>query len=775
MSDLWGLLSKENQSVPLMGVTVNGELLGRGAKLIIRQKFRNNEKRAIEAVYKFPLPESSAISGFRVWIGERLIDGKIEEREKAFEKYDDSLMAGDGAYLLDEERPNIFTLSVGNLNPGMEVTVEIELVMLLDTEGLNYRLTLPTTIAPRYIPGHMQHDQGIPIQSLVNPPYVPEVPYGLSMMLRIHHNGKLASVESISHPIRIKLHEKHVGVEFVSDSVAMDRDFILVIDPGESESGAAYFCKDGSYSYWQLDFATHQNGFAAETGSNEVIFLLDCSGSMSGDSIREAKKALEICLKALPPTCKFNVYRFGSSFNSFFVKSQDYSEYNLTSALDKLAKTEAILGGTEIFNPLREIYDTSPAKDRRTIVIITDGEVGNEQEIIDLAASNCSHTKVFSIGIGTGPNEHLIKGVARAGDGGAEFVYPGERIEPKVLRIFNRITSPGLEIESISWDGEDSEQAPATPTIFADAVSTIFTRRSSTDSIPSRIIVSGRAGAVMKEWHFDVTEIAPENMPLPQLWARERIRDLEETELRSGSQQQKRKLLKSNDMVIELSKEYGILSKFTSYLGIEKRKRSEKTSGEVKLRIIPTPITTGWHNHAKHTHVFSYKKHVYKDMESLNLDETRDFYKIRNMKQEIFTNQISLSRLYDKNIGTTDVLMSLLATQQSGGGFRITEDLARVLKLDLNKIQKLSASIKTAQTVDLFTLLSTVVIFEILRTRFVGQSNMWYAVTEKSRKWLDDVYGNDIPLLNGHELPVWGKTYVTDNLKADLFNDPDEF
>ncbi len=773
MSAFCGLFSTNNHSVPLTGVTVNGELLGRGAKIIIRQKFRNKEKNAIEAVYKFPLPESSAITGFRVWVGERRIDGKIEERDKAFDKYDDALMAGDGAYLLDEERPNIFTLSVGNLNPGMEVIVEIELVMLLDSEGHNYRFTLPTTISPRYIPGDMPDDQGIPIHDIVNPPYAPEVPYGLSLQLNIYHDGGLASVESITHPIRIKLRKKLVAVEFVSDSVNMDRDFILIIDPGESESGAAYCCNDGDYSYWQLDFSIPQIYFTPKTRSKEVIFLLDCSGSMSGDSILEAKKALEICLKALPKACKFNVYRFGSSFNSFFIKSQDYSEDKLTLALNKLERTQAILGGTEIYEPLKEIYSES-AENGRTILLLTDGEVGNEQKIIDLVASNRSHTRVFSIGIGSGPNEHLIKGVARAGNGAAEFVYPGERIETKVLRIFDRIMRPELEIESIFWDGEDIEQAPAHPTLFGDTVSTIFARGALVTSLPSRIVVHGRAGAERKEWHFEVIETSNENMPLPQLWARERIRDLEESDQSSGSLQQKRKPHKTTDLIIELSKEYSILSKHTSFLGVERRKKNEKTFGEVKLRPVPTLVTTGWHDQVK-TAPMKISNDIHFPPKICELKKSSINFEKSHYIDKDEMNCQSESCLSSDNISATDVLMSLLARQQSDGGFRITDDLAHVLKLDLNTIQKLSKNIKTGQNVDLFTLLSTVLVFEILRTRFLRQSNMWRAVTEKSRKWLDDVYRNDIPLLDGHELPVWVKTFVTDNLNAFLVSDLDEY
>ena len=204
MSNVFGLLSSASEPIPLVGVKVEGDILGRGARVHVSQRFRNSEKNAVEAVYKFPLPEGSAICGFKANVNGRTIQGQVEEREKAFEIYDDALTKGHGGYLLDEERPNIFTLSVGNLNPGMEALIEIEYVTLLDTEGKKIRFFLPTTISPRYIPDEMEDDNGIPFDGTLHPPYAAEVPYGLSIALRIHKGALLESVESPSHQIRIE-------------------------------------------------------------------------------------------------------------------------------------------------------------------------------------------------------------------------------------------------------------------------------------------------------------------------------------------------------------------------------------------------------------------------------------------------------------------------------------------------------------------------------------------------------------------------------------------
>src|SRR3990170_6403234 len=185
---LSGLVTADTKAtpVPLTAVRVEGNIAGRGEKVKIVQSFKNGENQPIEAVYKFPLPEGGAVCGFKAIIGEKIIEGDIEEREKAFELYDEALSKGHGAILLDEERPNIFTLSVGNLKPGATAIIEIEYVTLLETTGSGIRFFLPTTISPRYIPDGTQDDNGIPVDNQVNPVYSSTVPYGLSLLLTLH-------------------------------------------------------------------------------------------------------------------------------------------------------------------------------------------------------------------------------------------------------------------------------------------------------------------------------------------------------------------------------------------------------------------------------------------------------------------------------------------------------------------------------------------------------------------------------------------------------------
>ncbi|MCJ7593488.1 MAG: hypothetical protein MUO52_01790, partial [Desulfobacterales bacterium] len=248
MNKLNGLMKADSTPIPLTGVRVMGDILGRGAKVKVIQTFKNDEQNVLEAVYKFPVPEGAAICGLTVHVDGRVIHGRVEEKEKAFEIYDKALTDGDGAYLLDEERPNILTLSVGNVNPGSEVVTEIEYVTLLESDGGRNRFFLPTTISPRYIPDGMEEENGIPEDERVNPPYALEVPYGLSIAIAVHQGAQIESIEAPTHPVRIDLSKDPVLVSFSADLVRMDRDFILYIEQKSASLSRAYACLENEAS-----------------------------------------------------------------------------------------------------------------------------------------------------------------------------------------------------------------------------------------------------------------------------------------------------------------------------------------------------------------------------------------------------------------------------------------------------------------------------------------------------------------------------------------------
>ena len=491
----------------------------------------------------------------------RVIKGQVEEREKAFKIYDEALGRGDGGYLLEQERPNIFTLMVGNLNPGMEVLVEIEYVTLLDWEGDKVRFFLPTTISPRYIPDRMPEREGIPEAARIHPEYAREVPYGLSLDLNIHDAPSIQAVESPSHLLKIEIGGDPIKVSFYSETVRMDRDFILYCRRKEGTRSRAYAFQSGDERFMQLDLLLDNPRPAGEASAEvdrggldqEVVFLLDCSGSMSGDSIKEAKSALEISLRALPEGAHFNIYRFGSNYQSLYKESKELTEAGLREALAYLKNTEADLGGTELLAPLQAILETPPTKAGRSILLITDGEIGNEEEVIGLMNHHRASTRLFTLGIGAGPNEYLVKALSRTGSGAYEFIFPGERIEPKVLRVFEKLLRKGISDPVIQW-GAGVIQAPEFPILFPGYPATFFARLEN-GTFPDKVRLEGKMDGKPAAWEVEVILCDEPALPIPVLWARERIRDLEgkisrrDTHQREGEADEVRDFLKQKVII----------------------------------------------------------------------------------------------------------------------------------------------------------------------------------------------------------------------------------
>jgi len=765
MNNESGLYTKERTLVPLTGVKVEGEIVGRGACVRVIQRFINREDQAVEAVYRFPLPEGSAVCGFTAVVDGRKISGEVEEREKAFEVYDKALEQGDGGYLLDEERPNIFTLSVGNLPPGKEAVLEISYVTMLESDDGKTRFSLPTTISPRYIPKDMEDDRDLPVDGVIHPPYAADVPYGLSIRIDAKAGGPFRSVESPSHPIRVEQGERgSVSVTFSHESVRMDRDFVLYLEHEGSGANQGYMTRVNGETFVQVDLVLEkEKGETVDKNTGqECIFLVDCSGSMGGDSIAEARRAVEICLRALPPGSFFNVYRFGSTFEQFFEGPTEYTEESLENALSRVRIMDADLGGTEILAPLQSIVETR-GQGRLQVFILTDGEVGNEEEILRLVHQYREDVRCFPIGIGAGCNEYFIKGVARAGKGLSEFIYPGERIEPKVLKLFGSVMGQEIVEPVIQWGETRVDQAPADIVLIPGRPVSVFGKILKGGKAGLDVTVSGKDGRDSFERPIEFVETNGEDSPIPALWARERIRMLEEREgefAGRGSRQKDRKEKKVNEAIIGLSKKYGILSRLTSYMAIEEREEKDKSTGEILLRRVPALVTVGWHGRGSvfgvHTLLAS---RTYPGLEKMRVSSNSvsamydmSYSPDRMLRQS----RVDYSSKRDENA----VLREILTCQEWSGGLALDAGLAALLGLNLEEIEEKAAEIQNVGSEDPWLVISSAILLNVLEICFGGERDQWVGVTRKTSDWMRYVIAVENPLLDGMPIMAWAEHYV---------------
>jgi len=578
----------------------------------------------------------------------------------------------------------------------------------------------------------------------------------------------------------------------------MDRDFVLNIEKKSEEHNAAYFFKNEDNGFIQLDMTFEKDAIETDLTQKEKIisFVLDCSGSMSGDSIEEAKKAIEICLKAMDKNTFFNIYFFGSAYRKLFNDNYNnflpYNEDNLTIALNTIKETSADMGGTEILSPLKELVSESAVyysknKIKTDIILITDGGVSNENETFSLIENNSDNIRLFSVGIGAGCNEHCIKGLARAGKGISDFIYPGERIEPKIIKLFNRINSHQVENIKIKYDGNDLEQAPSLVTAYSDMPVTLYAKTAEQDFSGKKILVTGfiNEKEIKRELNLFGVDEKNGNLPAPQLWAREKIRDLEERNVEKGSKQKERKNDKTLKTIIDISKKYGVLSKSTSFIAIEERTSDEKSSETMVLRKIPVAITAGWHgigsvNRAlKYSNFSSSRQQTPQSNSTWKMNSQSFNSKKENRPNELqcciensFCRDFDKDRWYYKrsnpdatnNVNKNtddDIIIEILSNQKKDGGIELTDKLAKLLYINISEVQEAAKKLNLNIRDKDFLVVSTAIILEYLKISYPDFQRDYGSVIKKSIDWLNDIIENVVTKIDDEELADWAKKFVS--------------
>jgi hypothetical protein len=587
----------DNQPIPLQGVKIDATLTDVCTRVTIIQHYRNLESHPVEAVYVFPLDETAAVCGFEAIIDDVHVVGKVTERDEAFATYDDALAAGHGAYLLDQERPDVFTASIGNIPPGKRVLIKITYVTELGFEGDALRFVLPTTVSPRYAPAEDRTGLGRPPAEAVNPPVAWRVPYGLELTVQLDMPSDISGLESPSHALATELHGTRATVRLEGRETALDRDFVLFIRLAEPYTPRARV--ETNAQGWTAMVAFRPT-FDVAQAPCEVIFVIDRSGSMRGTSIAEARNALQLCLRSLTEGTYFNVVGFGSTYEMLFPESRPYTDATLDEATRHVQHMTADLGGTEILAPLRAVFETEPHPALpRQVFVLTDGQVTNTEAVIALVRRHVDTARVFTFGIGAGASHHLVRGMARAGEGAAEFIAPGERIEAKVLRQLDKALAPGLTEVRIDWGRLRVQQAPyRVPPVFAGGRVLVYgfvENPPQEEQVEVMLSAKGPRGPLSCTVPVDFRQSHQDNV-IATLGARLMLRDLEEGASamhdRKGSLQSRIGTDRVKAEAVRLGVTYGLCSRWTSFVAVEQRQTP--VAGSAELRKIPVALTRGW-------------------------------------------------------------------------------------------------------------------------------------------------------------------------------------
>jgi Ca-activated chloride channel family protein len=736
-------------AIPLAGVSIEAEISGLCARVAVAHRYINREATPIEAVYVFPLDEGAAVCGFEAIVDGTLVVGEVLEREKAFEMYDDAIEHGHGAFLLDEERPDVFQASVGNLPPGKEVLVRLTYVTELSIDGGRLRFTIPTTVSPRYAPGEDHTGTGRPDTETLNPPVAWSVPYGLDLSVRLAMPGRIMSLESPSHPIAVTLSDYEASVKLAHAQAALDRDFVLSVEAAGLAAPQAWVERDADGR--EAVGVAFVPAFTETSSPADVIFVVDRSGSMAGTSIGEVRNALQLCLRSMIAGCRFNIIGFGSAYQPLFPESRAYDQTSLDAASQHVAGLQADLGGTEILPALQfALEQPRHARLTRQVVVLTDGEVTNTDALLALAAAHATDARIFTFGIGAGASQHLVRGLARAGGGSAEFIYPGERIEPKVIRQFGRLLAPALGEIRVEWIGGDVTPAPVkVPPVFAGSRLLVYGFVKGARPEAVRLSAMGPSGAVSFEVPLEGARVVT-GRTVATLAARTRIRELEEGGewlASRGSRQKARKQSSVSKQILELSVRYGLISRETSFVAVERR--DTPVQGEIQLRRVPIALTTGWggiENRILHSipDTASGRPSAYAMMAPLmdhSIDRLGQAPRASARRVAEAAGGLlfrATRRQRQRTPARRPGVDALVALQAADGSWDLTAELAAIIGRELSDIEAALAGASGARS-GLRRAWATALALAWLQLYAAAMEEEWRLLGAKAVKWVEDV------------------------------------
>jgi Ca-activated chloride channel family protein len=612
-ADGFGALRTPRGCLPLRALDVRARLDGLIARIELTQTFVNAHAEPLEATYIFPLPDRAAVTRFRLEVAGRIIEGELKERGAARQEYQQAVQAGHRAALSEEERPGVFTMQVGNLPPGETATVWLTLVGPLPYSDGEATFRFPLVVAQRYIPGtplpSPQAGAGIspdtdavPDASRISPPVLLQ---GFPNPVRLSLSVEVPALPLAAYDFRSSLHTVAEGEDTrtrvfrLLPGERLNRDFILRFRLAENKVKTALsLCPDadGKGGTFLLTVVPPLS-VAEGSRPRDVVFVLDRSGSMSGWKMVAARRALGRMVDTLTDNDRFAVLAFDNAIESPPELGDGLApatNRNRFRAVEFLAKVDA-RGGTEMAEPLaRAVAELnsgdSEARRDRILVLVTDGQVGNEDQILRQLSKQARNIRIFTLGIDQAVNAAFLRRLADlGGGGGSELVESEDRLDEVMDAVHRRIGAPvltGLKLESAGLGVVNGSVVPARmPDLFAGAPLLILGRY---QGMPEGGLALQGREATGAMWLEHVEGRADGSPALPAVWARGRLRELEDRyTMASGD----RAALEKE--IVDTSLRFGVLCRFTAYVAVD-RSEVVNPGGWVHGVVQPVEQPQGW-------------------------------------------------------------------------------------------------------------------------------------------------------------------------------------
>jgi Ca-activated chloride channel family protein len=543
------------------------EISGLTARVEVTQAFQNTGKHWAEAVYRYPLPPGSAVDRMRVHVGDRVLEGEIREKTEARRQYQQAKSSGKVASLVDQQRSNQFETRLANIGPGDEIRVSISFLARVEYRDGSFSLQIPMTFTPRFensqadtepllIAGMAgSNGSGDPLrQSSIDDHY-------LTLDVDLRSGMNLASIESRYHDVDIHPSLNGYRVFLTDPDTRTDRVFELIWTPefGTAPESTLSTFDDGESVYALLMLAPPL-AEAVSPRAREVVFVIDTSGSMEGTSMLQAKAALKLGLGFLGPDDRFNLVRFSSDTEQLWNESVPAYPAYLEEAEEFIDDLSAN-GGT-VMAPALGAAMTLPEQTGllRQIVFVTDGSVGNEQELLVQIGEDLGDSRLFTVSIGSAPNAWFMRKAAEIGRGSHTHVGRLEEVKDRISALWSRIENPAITNLCVDW-GMDAEFYPELiPDLYAGEPLWLYARL---PHEPRDVLVCG-------ELDGNYWEMQSRTMPaagsenLATLWARSKIEALEDSRLFGTDPDAIRA------SALDLALEFGLLTRYTSLVAVDK-------------------------------------------------------------------------------------------------------------------------------------------------------------------------------------------------------------
>jgi Ca-activated chloride channel family protein len=556
------------EKLNLRNINIEGKVLGKFSAFAIQQEYTNSTDAVLEVTYTFPISATATVTGFTATVGDKIIKGKVKEKEEAKKEYQKAMLKGNSAYMMTNDESNIFRMNIGKIAVGETVIVKIDYIDSFDIVDNRIRMIIPTLVPPRY--------KSAVTDSLVFNKN--EIEYRGNVIIHFDKEIKINDIESKTHSIKLE------GNTISSKNIKLDRDFVLDVTLAEQAFPKGYYKEllNGKKIVYLSFFPDIE--IERKHSPKDYMFVMDISGSMNGFKLEQTKEAVLKCIKQLNRDDRFNIIVFDNTYEFFAQELVKFDADNHLKAIEYIQSLNA-RGGTELFTPLQKAIQSFG--NEKIIFLFTDGQVGNESQITGWVRQNIGKNTLFVFGIDSSVNKKGLQGIADAGRGKAEFIVKDELIKEMVLRQFSRVSSANLV--EISLDCKTNK--------ICDKIekNQILFNREFYDVLVEVDDISDNFELICKTiedktFSFTIPKIALEHLELPldKIYASEQIKraekyiDIHRYDEGKGYKEE----------IVEIAVEYQIDSKYTAYIAVNERNEKLTDIPELQETVLESPM--GW-------------------------------------------------------------------------------------------------------------------------------------------------------------------------------------